>query len=221
MMLGLTILGIIDTVVPRINPNYRPAIVGEILPDWWTWQVWVIAILIVALIATLETAYRKMKELTRRNIGIGLAFNETRPDYKRINKGEETYIVGLRAIGGKIEDPEVFVHSLFEHKPLPTIGIDIPRIRLAPTINYQTTTVNPGITPTYFVNVFKHKVGQKEIEFCFFNYASEPIQLGWGCGEYQLILRARGSNLNEEGIIRLLLKLDEHGKLEVSRIREE
>ena len=219
MLIVVTILGTIDTIGSRISPSYRPPLISEVLPDWWTWQEWVIIILFIALFATLETAYRKIRELTPKNIGIGLVFNETRPDYKRINKDEETYIVGFSAIGGKIEDPEVFVHSLFENKPLPRIGIDIPRMRLAPTINYQTTTVSPGVTPTYFVNVFKHKVGQKEIEFCFFNYASEPIKLPRG--ECQLVLRARGSNLTEEGIIRLLLKLDEHGNLKVSRRREE
>jgi hypothetical protein len=213
-MLALAIVGTLDTVLSHISPSYRPAIVTEILPSWWTWQVWWIALLIVVLIATLHTASRKIRELTPLDIGINLAFSETRPDYKQINGDEETYVVGVSARGGKIEDPEVFVHSLFENKPTPRIGIYIPRRRLTPTPSSM-AIINAGITPTYFVNVFKHKAKQKEIKFCHLNYATEPISLTYG--EWQLILRARGSNSTNEGHIRLLLRLDEQGNLDVSR----
>jgi len=212
-MLGLTILGIIDTVLPRIDPNYRPAIVSEILPDWWTWQVWVIAILIVALFATLETAYRKIRDLTPRDIAINLAFNPDRPDYKEIDGNYETYTIGAAGRGATIENPEVYVHSLFKRIPRRT-SINVSHVRLRPTSS-SLNVINIGIATTYFVNVFIHKAGERGITFCHLDRSGKPIPLE--VGEWQLVLVARGSNSTEEGVIRLLLNLDEQGNLDVTR----
>lgn len=77
MMLAVTILGTIDTIFSRIFPNYRPTIISEILPDWWTWQIWVMVILFISLIATLETAYRKIRQINKQ-LGVGVV--ETDPD---------------------------------------------------------------------------------------------------------------------------------------------
>jgi len=213
MMLGLTILGIIDTVLPRIDPNYRPAIVSEILPDWWTWQVWVIAILIVALFATLETAYRKIRDLTPRDIAINLAFNPDRPDYKEIDEDYETYTIGAAGRGATIENPEVYVHSLFKRTPRYT-SINVSHVRLRPTPS-SLTVINVGIATTYFVSVFIHKAGEKEITFCHIDHSGKSIPLE--VGEWQLVIVARGSNSTKEGVIRLLLNLDEQGNLGVAR----
>ena len=75
-MLAVAILGTIDTIFSHIFPNYRPTIISEVLPDWWTWQIWVMIILFIALIATLETAYRKIRQINNKKLGV----IETDPD---------------------------------------------------------------------------------------------------------------------------------------------
>jgi hypothetical protein len=212
-MLALAIVGTLDTVLSHISPNYRPTIVTEILPSWWTWQVWWIALLIVVLIATLHTASRRIRELTPLDIGINLVFNPAKPDYKQIDGDYETYIIGASGRGRAIENPEVLVHSLFR-RTLGHIVIDVSKVRLRPTPS-SLAVINTGITPTYFVNVFVHKVGQREITFCHFDHSGKPIPLE--VGEWQLVLLARGSNSTEEEVIRLLLSLDGNGNLEVTR----
>jgi hypothetical protein len=215
-MLPLAIIGTLDTVLSHIDPNYRPAIITEILPEWWAWQVWLIAFLIVVLIATLHTASHKIRELTPPDIGINLVFNPARPDYKEVIGDIETYIIGISGRGGTIEHPEVFVHSLFKRTPQ-HINITVPKIRLTPKSS-SLEVINAGITPTYFVNVLIHEVGQKEITFCHFDRHTKPTLLE--VGDWRLVLVARGSNSTKEGVIRLLLNLDEQGNLSVSRDKE-
>jgi len=210
----LATIGILDTVLSHISPSYRPAIVTEILPSWWTWQVWWIALLIVVLIATLHTAARKICELTPK-IAIKLSFDEARPEYKQINRAgtEETYSIGLIAVGGKIENPEIFVSSLVKLTPRGRKkGIKIPRVPLTPAMSYPTAIVNPGMPPTYFVNVFKYKARRKEIEFCS-NFSTKPMQLEHG--EYRLVLRAKASNVSKGARIDLTLKFDKKNNLKV------
>jgi hypothetical protein len=206
------LLGLYQEVQRQFVPSLPSSI--PLSPVWW-----LVITLALTCILVLEGAYRRVRELTPRNIRAILNFNEVRPDYKRINGDEETYAIGFSAIGGKIEDPEVFVHSLFENKPMPRLSVYVPTKRLTPAVGYKIKAVNPGITSTYFVNVFMHKIGQKQIKFCHFNYTSEPIPLT--AREWELVLRGRGSNTpeNDDGVIRLLLTLDENGNLEVKRER--
>jgi hypothetical protein len=203
-------LGIIDTILSHIFPDYRPAIISEILPDWWTWQVWLIAVLFIAFIATLDTAYRRIRQLSP-TTNIRLVFDETRPEYIHVREGEETYSIGVSAIGGKIENPEVFVSRLLRVTP-PREVIKIPRLRLTPIVSHS--IINPGNTPTYFVDVFRHKRRQRKINFCF-SGVGESTELEYGL--YELRLRARGSNIINSEIIELLLRLDENNNIEIEQ----
>lgn len=77
----------------------------------------------------------------------------------------------------------------------------------------KTQKVHPGSRVGYWVNIFKHRLDNPTIEFCYDDFPSEPIKMT--SGKYRLTLVARGTP-NEEHIVILLIIMNRKGNLKIT-----
>lgn len=186
----LGIIGIAQTVLSLRDRDYVITVANTDI-DYRVWFVFTLALLVAIILRVLYVA-DKYKSQSESIVKVRIVYNEKNYPACRKTEGDvETIRIGYRVIGKQpIENPVVLPSNLFridtsvQYTKIPVTQFPL---RAMTRIN----SVQPGLTPSYWVNVFTHKVGSREIEMCYDNYSEEPLLLSPGC--YQLGLIARGT----------------------------
>jgi hypothetical protein len=168
------------------------------------------------ILRVLHTAnqYKRLCEVEDK---IGIVYSERYYPACRQEQGngEEVIRVGVRVIGrDAVENLEVFPSLLsriskvkqYKRRRISRFALSsmFPDMLLRP--------VNPGMTPTCFVNLFRHKLGTCEVAFCYRDCPAEYMSLN--VGKYELDVRARGRS-SQYGFRTLLVSCDAQGNLTV------
>lgn len=213
----LSVLGAIETLwaVAVLASPEATSIMPDVLRfDTRIWFGITILFLISLNILILRGANKYKKQLEAEE-SIDIVYNEKRYlPCRRLQKNEEVVRVGIRVIGSKaVENIEVFPSLLTHIKKPKNKLIKINKLALNPMFpNMLSKPINPGATPTCFVNIFRHKIDSPDISFCYESYPTELVHLSKG--KYELDIRARGRH-KQYGLETLLIKVDNKNSIRV------
>jgi hypothetical protein len=217
----LGILGTAQTIISLFEPNYVITIANVVKIDYRVWFVFTIVLAIVVILRVLHTA-NQYKHLLEAEDSIRIVYSEKYYPAcrQKQNNNEEVIRVGVRVIGrNAVENLEVFPSLLsriskgkkYKRRMINRFALSsmFPDMLLRP--------VNPGATPTCFVNLLRHKLGTSEVAFCYRDSPTEYMSLN--AGKYELDVRARCQS-NQYGFRTLFISFDTQGNLTVKPAKE-
>jgi len=218
----LGLLGIVQTIASLLEPSYVITIANVVRIDYRVWFVLTILLATGVILRVLYVA-NKYKCLLEVEDSIVIVYSESYYPACRQEQdnSEEIIRVGIRVIGREAaENLEVF----------PSLFYPVPRIKqykyrrtnrfaLSPMFpDMLLRPVNPGRNPTCFVNLLKHKLGTREVAFCYRDCPTEYMSLN--IGKYELDVTARDKN-KQFGFRMLLVSFDISNNLIVEAVKKE
>jgi hypothetical protein len=211
----LNVVGIVQTTATAFSPKYADsmAITNYLHLGVRFWFIFTILCFVGLFILTLQGANRYKKQLERRD-NIEIVYDEHRHrTCKVIESGEQVFSVGFLALNGPpINDPIIFPSQLVRcasNRRGHTENIPIDPLPLTP-IGVKRSTVAPSAIPSLWYNVFRHKEGSLDIQFCYDSVNSQPVLLP--PGTYILTLVAQGTPSSRR-VRSLFLTITKKGKL--------
>jgi len=210
----LGVVGTVQTVISLFNPAYVISVVG-IKIDYIVWFILTLLLLVGIILRVLQVASGYKHSLEAKD-KISIIYNEKyhlacRQEHDAI----EVIRLGIRVIGkSAVENVEVFPKHLYYRSRAKSKKRRINRFALKPMISTMLSRpINPGIPSTCFVDLLKHKMGTRELCFCYDGLPDE--YLSYNAKNYELEVEARGGG-NQHGYKILFLSFNEKNGLMVN-----